>query len=163
MLCRVRLYVVRGRFVIICKRCWERLQNGMWILNDLINFRQKNLQHLRRPASNLPLLINLPYFFFDLRSAKESVTDDPKSLTGQCSTLKEEEFVVKQIENELVVLWAKPKRSGKFFYIWYDMAIATTYHSYKIALTDGQKKKLPNAFAEKSAVTKRAPFWPALN
>ena len=31
--------------------------------------------------------------------------------------------------------------------------MATSYHLYKIALTDGQKQKLQNAFAEKSAVT----------
>ena len=33
--------------------------------------------------------------------------------------------------------------------------MAATYHPYKIALTDGQKKKLQKAFAEKSAVTLR--------
>ena len=33
--------------------------------------------------------------------------------------------------------------------------MAATYHPYKIALTDGQNKKLQKAFAKKSAVTLR--------
>jgi len=33
--------------------------------------------------------------------------------------------------------------------------MASTYHPYKIALTDGQEQKLRKAFAEKSAVTLR--------
>jgi len=33
--------------------------------------------------------------------------------------------------------------------------MAATYHPYKIALTDGQNKKLQKAFAEKSAETLR--------
>jgi len=33
--------------------------------------------------------------------------------------------------------------------------MATTYHPYKIELSDGQKQKLRKAFAEKSAVTLR--------
>ena len=33
--------------------------------------------------------------------------------------------------------------------------MATTYHSYKIALTDGQKKKLQKAYVSKTAVALR--------
>ena len=33
--------------------------------------------------------------------------------------------------------------------------MSTTYHPYKIALTDGQKKKLQKAYVSKTAVTLR--------
>jgi len=49
--------------------------------------------------------------------------------------------------------WSLPEEKKiqklEMFCILYKMA--TTYHPYKIALTDGQKKKLQKALAEKSA------------
>jgi len=66
---------------------------------------------------------------FGLKSANEGVTGDRRSLTLHyqlneaanvqdytiyAAVTNEEEFVVKQIGNEPVVVRAKPKKSGKF-------------------------------------------------
>ena len=89
------------------------------ILNDLINFRYIKNDYssgVQLQVSNFETIY--PILYFDLRPAKESVTGDPKSLTLHhrlneaadahdytiCAVvLNEEEFVIKQIGNELVV------------------------------------------------------------
>ena len=91
----------------------------MRILNDLIDFRYRKNDY----NSGVQLQIGnfssiYPILYFDLRSAKESVTGDPKSLTLHyrlneaanahdytiyAVVLNEEEFVIKLIGNELVV------------------------------------------------------------
>ena len=90
------------------------------ILNNLINFRY------RKNACNTGVQLPLSYFeklypviYFDLRNAKEGLTDDPKKLEFHyrlneaadaqdyiifAAILNEEEFVLKQIGNELVVV-----------------------------------------------------------
>ena len=90
------------------------------ILNDLINFRYRKNDYnsgTQLQVANFSKLY--PILYFDLRSAKESLTGDPKSLTLHyrlneaanaqdytiyAAVLNEEEVVVKQIGNELVVV-----------------------------------------------------------
>jgi len=89
-------------------------------LNDLINFR------FRKNGYNTGVQLQLanfqklyPIIYFDLRNAKESVTGDPKKLEFHyklndatnaqdymifAAVLNEEEFVLKQIGNELVAV-----------------------------------------------------------
>jgi len=98
---------------------FPELDYEMRILNDLINFRNRKNDY----NSNVQLQVSnfstiYPILYFDLRSAKESVTGDLKSLTLHyrlneaanahdytiyAVVLNEEEFVIKQIGNELVV------------------------------------------------------------
>ena len=90
------------------------------ILNDLINFRYRKNDYntgVQLPLSYFEKLY--PVIFFDLRNSKEGLTDDPKKLEFHyrlneaadaqdyiifAAILNEQEFAVKQIGNELVVV-----------------------------------------------------------
>ena len=90
------------------------------ILNDLVNYRYRKNDYnsgTQLQTSNFSSLY--PVLYFDLRSVKEGVTGDPKSLTLEyrlneaanaqdytiyAAVLNEEEVVVKQIGNELVII-----------------------------------------------------------
>jgi len=90
------------------------------ILNDLVNYRYRKNDYnsgTQLQTSNFSSLY--PVLYFDLRSVKEGVTGDPKSLTLEyrlneaanaqdytiyAAVLNEEEVAVKQIGNELVVV-----------------------------------------------------------
>ena len=90
------------------------------ILNDLINFRYRKNDYntgVQLQLANFQKLY--PIIYFDLRNTKESVTGDPKKLefhyrlneaanaqdyTIFAVVLNEEEFVLKQIGNELVAV-----------------------------------------------------------
>ena len=90
------------------------------ILNDLVNYRYRKNDYnsgTQLQTSNFQTIY--PVLYFDLRSVKEGVTGDPKSLTLHyrlneaanaqdytiyAAVLNEEEVVVKQIGNELVVV-----------------------------------------------------------
>ena len=90
------------------------------ILNDLINFRYRKNDYntgVQLPLSYFEKLY--PVIYFDLRNSKEGLTDDPKKLELHyrlneaanaqdyiifAAILNEEEFVLKQIGNELVVV-----------------------------------------------------------
>ena len=90
------------------------------ILNDLINFRYRKNDYntgVQLPLSYFEKLY--PVIYFDLRNVKEGLTDDPKKLEFHyrlneaanaqdyiifAAILNEEEFVLKQIGNELVVV-----------------------------------------------------------
>ena len=90
------------------------------ILNDLINFRYRKNDYntgVQLQIANFEKLY--PIIYFDLRNTEESVTGDPKQLTlhyklNQAAdaqdynifalVLNEEEFVLKQIGNELVTV-----------------------------------------------------------
>ena len=90
------------------------------ILNDLINFRYRKNDYNTGVQLQLANFQELyPIIYFDLRNTKESVTGDPKKLVfhyrlneaanAQDYTifdvvLNEEEFVLKQIGNELVAV-----------------------------------------------------------
>ena len=90
------------------------------ILNDLINFRYKKNDYNTDVQVQLAKFQELyPIIYFDLRNTKESVTRDPKKLechyrlnesadaqdhTIFAVVLNEEEFVLKQIGNELVAV-----------------------------------------------------------
>ena len=87
------------------------------ILNDLINFRYRKNDYNTAVQLQLANFQELyPIIYFDLRNTKESVTGDPKKLefhfrlneaanaqdyTIFAVVLNEEEFVLKQIGNEL--------------------------------------------------------------
>ena len=64
------------------------------------------------------------------------------------AVLNKEEVEVKHVGNELVVVWVKQKEWKNFSH-WYTRWWELTTHS----LTDGQKLKLQQAFAKKTAVT----------
>ena len=88
------------------------------ILNDLINFRYRKNDYntgVQLQIANFEKLY--PIIYFDLRNTEESVTGDPKKLESHyrlneaanaqdyiifALVLNEEEFVLKQIGNELV-------------------------------------------------------------
>ena len=83
------------------------------ILNDLINFRYRKNDYnsgVQLQLANFEKLY--PFIYFDLRNTKESVTGDSKKLEFQKAqnsiifalVLNEEEFVLKQIGNELVAV-----------------------------------------------------------
>ena len=90
------------------------------ILNDLINFRYRKNDYntgFQLPLSYFEKLY--PVIHFDLRNSKEGLTDDPKKLEFHyrlneaanaqdyiifAAVLNEQEFVLKQIGNELVVV-----------------------------------------------------------
>ena len=90
------------------------------ILNDLINFRYRKNDYntgVQLQLANFEKLY--PIIYFDLRNVKESVTGDPKKLEFHyrlneaanaqdymfyALVLNEEEFVLKQIGNELVAV-----------------------------------------------------------
>ena len=90
------------------------------ILNDLINFRYRKNDYntgVQLQLTNFEKLY--PIIYFDLRNTKESVTGDPKKLEFHYSlneaanaqdyiiyalVLNEEEFLLKQIGNELVAV-----------------------------------------------------------
>ena len=90
------------------------------ILNDLINFRYRKNDYntgVQLQLSNFEKLY--PIIYFDLRNTEESVTGDPKKLEFHyrlneaanaqdyiifALVLNEEEFVLKQIGNELVAV-----------------------------------------------------------
>jgi len=90
------------------------------ILNHLINFRYRKNDYnsgTQLQVANFSKIY--PIVYFDLRSVKESVTGDPKSLTLHywlneaanaedysiyAVVLNDEDVVVKQIGNELVVV-----------------------------------------------------------
>jgi len=90
------------------------------ILNDAENFRYRKNDYNTGTQLNVANFEKLyPFLYFDLRSFKESVTGDPKSLTLRfrlneaanahdytifAAVLSREEVVVKQINNELVVV-----------------------------------------------------------
>ena len=90
------------------------------ILNDLINFRYRKNDYNTGVQLQLANVQELyPIIYFDLRNTKESVTGDPKKLefhyrlneaansqdfTIFAVVLNEEEFVLKQIGNELVAV-----------------------------------------------------------
>ena len=90
------------------------------ILNDLINFRHRKNDFNTGVQLQLANFQELyPIIYFDLRNTKESVTGDPKKLefhyrlneaanaqdyTIYAVVLNEEEFVLKQIGNELVAV-----------------------------------------------------------
>ena len=90
------------------------------ILNDLINFRYRKNDYNTSVQLQLANFQKLyPIIYFDLRNTKESVTGDPKKLefhyrlneaanaqdyTIFAVVLNEEEFVLKQIGNELVAV-----------------------------------------------------------
>ena len=90
------------------------------ILNDLINFRYRKNDYNTGVQLQLANFQELyPIIYFDLRNTKESVTGDPKKLefhyrlneaanaqdyTIYAVVLNEEEFVLKQIGNELVAV-----------------------------------------------------------
>jgi hypothetical protein len=90
----------------------------MRILNDLIDFRYRKNDYNSGVQLQLGNFSSIyPILYFDLRSVKESVTGDPKNLTLHyrlreaanahdytiyAAALNEEEFVIKQIGNELV-------------------------------------------------------------
>jgi len=89
-------------------------------LNDLINFRYRKNDFnsgVQLQLANFEKLY--PIIYFDLRNTTEFVTDDPKELefhyklnevanaqdyTIFAAVLNEEEFVLKQIGNELVAV-----------------------------------------------------------
>jgi len=91
----------------------------MPILNDLINFRYRRDDYSTGVQVQTGIFLTpYPISYFDLRSGKESLTGDPKSLTlhyqlneaanAEDYTIyamvsKEEELVVNQVGNELVV------------------------------------------------------------
>ena len=90
------------------------------ILNDLINFRYRKNDYntgVQLQLANFKKLY--PIIYFDLRNTEESVTGDPKKLEFHYKldqaadaqdyiifalVLNEEEFVLKQIGNELVAV-----------------------------------------------------------
>ena len=90
------------------------------IVNDLVNYRYRKNDYnsgTQLQTSNFHSIY--PVLYFDLRSVKEGVTDDPKSLTLHyrlneaanahdytiyVAVLNEEEVLVKEIGNELVVV-----------------------------------------------------------
>ena len=90
------------------------------ILNDLINFRYRKNDYntgIQLQLANFQELY--PIIYFDLRNTKESVMGDPKNLvlhyrlneaantqdyTIFAAVLSEEEFVLKQIGNELLAV-----------------------------------------------------------
>jgi len=90
------------------------------ILNDLVNYRYRKNDYnsgTELQTSNFGTIY--PIIYFDLRSVKEGVTGDPKSLTFHyhlneaanahnytiyAAVLNEEEVVVKQIGNEFIVV-----------------------------------------------------------
>ena len=90
------------------------------ILNDLISFRYRKNDYntgVQLPLSYFEELY--PVIYFDLRNSKESLTDDPKKLEFHyrlneaanakdyiifAAVLNEQEFVLKQIGHELVVV-----------------------------------------------------------
>jgi len=90
------------------------------ILNDFINFRYRKNDYntgVQLQLANFEKLY--PIIYFDLRNAKESVTGDPKKLEFHyrlneeanaqdymifAVVLKKQEFVLKQIGNELVAV-----------------------------------------------------------
>ena len=90
------------------------------ILNDLINFRFRKNDYntgVQLQLANFQKLY--PIIYFDLRNAKESATGDPQNLEFHyrlneaanaqdymifAAVLNEEEFVLKQIGNELVAV-----------------------------------------------------------
>jgi len=90
------------------------------ILNDLINFRYRKNAYKTGVQLQLANFQELyPIIYFDLRNTKESVTGDPKKLefhyilneaanaqdyTIFAVVLNEEEFVLKQIGNDLVAV-----------------------------------------------------------
>ena len=63
--------------------------------------------------------------------------------------LNEEEFVLKQIGNELVAGLSMKNSKKKLLNIY---TMSTIYHPFQIALTDGQKKTLQKAYVTKEAV-----------
>ena len=92
----------------------------MGILNDLVNFRYRKNDYnsgVQLQLANFEKLY--PIIYFDLRNAEESVTGDPKKLVFHyrlneaanardykifAIILNDEEFVLKQIGNELVAI-----------------------------------------------------------
>ena len=90
------------------------------ILNDLINFRHRKNDYNTSVQLQLANFQELyPIIYFDLRNTKESVTGDPKKLefhyrlneaanaqdyTIFAVVLNEQEFVLKQIANELIAV-----------------------------------------------------------
>ena len=95
-------------------------EDQIQIRRDLINYRYRTNDYntgTQLDAANYTKLY--PVIHFDLRPAKESVTGDPKKLVLHyqlneaanahdnkifAATLKEKEFVLKEIENELVTV-----------------------------------------------------------
>ena len=88
------------------------------IRRDLINYRYRKNDYNTGTQLNVANYSTLyPVIYVDLRATKESVTGDPKKLilyhrlneaaandyTIYAAVLNEEEFVLKQVENELVV------------------------------------------------------------
>ena len=93
------------------------------ILNDLVNYRyRKKWVQLGYAATSRQLLVNLPYSLLWHQINQINLTGDPKSLTLHywlneaanahdytiyTVVLNEEEVVVKQVGNELVIVWEK--------------------------------------------------------
>ena len=90
------------------------------ILNDLMNFRYRKNDYNSGVQLQIDNFENLyPIIYFDLRNIKETLTGDPQTLTfdytlnaaanGQdykifAAVLNEEEFIIKPLGNELVVV-----------------------------------------------------------
>ena len=85
----------------------------LWIVNHLINYRYiKNDYNSGTQLNDANFYSIYPIIYFDLRSAKESVSDSPKRFTLhyrliEAAVLNKGEVVVRQIGSDLVVVGEK--------------------------------------------------------
>ena len=123
--------------------------NKLWIQKEWVKIR-----HWAASPQLLPYYF--PLIYFDLRSAKGSMTGDPKSLTAlQAEAANVLDFhcsLEQRSWSEACCKWtgcflSETKRMKEFQPLIYAMVRA--YHPFKVALTDGQKLKLWQTFPKK--------------
>ena len=108
---------------------WTRLQNANLQGPDWI--RHRKWQQLRRPASNLQLLINLSatiYFNWPQFSQRKCITRNPKSLTLH--------YRLNEPANALRCCPERRRVCGKTYWKWTDRCLSETKEVWKIFLFD---------------------------